>query len=175
MDLWKKIHGCFDTDDGSLPGVFLTGLTGDQVVSSYKFLRSISGPLCGHDSDQPPIFWNKILEKDIPVDSVPNAAELVVKDLADQFCVWMSEVVFDGVPLPELGCIVCPDQIEVCYRMGKEWDAVKVSAFFQIIRRLTEIAPAYKFEFDGYPNPKLFLDTWSEFINHHRPLTARLN
>ena len=70
--LWALVGECFDTDDGSLPGIELTGLSRAGVVAMYAMLRRRS-----RLEGDPPEFWSRTEEASRPVDSVANAAELV--------------------------------------------------------------------------------------------------
>ena len=71
---WTAIyHDLFEVDDGALPGITISNLTGEEVIRIYSHLRSR-----GDNSSVNPHFWHKELQSDQPIDSVPNPAELVV-------------------------------------------------------------------------------------------------
>jgi hypothetical protein len=111
--LWTKVRGCFNTDDGSLPGIEISKLSPAGVSAIYQMLRRRSR-LCG----DPPEFWSRTKEASVLVDSVPDAAALVVAGEAEAFHHCIEGMVSGGVELPVLGVFVWPDIVELDYRMA---------------------------------------------------------
>jgi hypothetical protein len=155
--LWNEVRECFDTDDGSLPGIEVAGLSPAGVSAVYAMLRRRSR-VCG----SPPEFWSRTNEASILVDSVVDAARLVAAGEAEAFhhCI---EGVAGGVELPLLGVFVWPDIVELDYRMGSEWGPAQVEGFFELLHdccalhRGAFVRPA---EFEGPPYPERFLEAW---------------
>ena len=98
--LWDVAGVCFDTDDGSLPGIEIANLSPAGVSAVYAMLRRRS-----RLSGNPPEFCSRIRDETVSADSVPNPAGLVA----------------GGVELPVLGVFVWQDCVEWDYRMGREW------------------------------------------------------
>jgi hypothetical protein len=159
--LWNQVGVCFDTDDGSLPGIEVSRLSPDEVAAIYAMLRSRS-----HVEGDPPEFWSTVEEASLPVDSVPNAAALVASGHAEAFHMLAGGIVANGVLLPPLGVFVWPDTIELDYRMGSDWGPVQVAGLFELLRdccRLASGAVVVPAEFEGPPYPDRFLLAWSSF------------
>jgi hypothetical protein len=157
--LWDKVSGCFDTDDGSLPGIEVANLSPVGVSTIYAMLRRRSR-LVGN----PPEFWNRALEASILVDSVPDAAMLVATGAAEAFHHCIAGVVAGGVELPVLGVFVWSNIVELDYRMGREWGPAHVAGFFELLRDCCAIdlaAMVIPANFEGPPYPELFSRTWS--------------
>ncbi len=162
---WEGIGGCFDTDDGSLPGIEVANLSPSGVSAIYAMLRQRSR-LVGN----PPEFWSRTREASVLVDSVPNAALLVAAGEAEAFHHCIDAVVVGGVELPVLGVFVWPDIIELDYRMGREWGPAQVAGFFELLRDCCALDPASTVApaiFEGPPYPERFSRAWSSFRSKH--------
>lgn len=72
--LWESLHELFDTDDGSLPDISIVYKDHNAVALGYALLRSRAAEIVTEN----PYFWSFTDEMERPLDSVPNAAELVV-------------------------------------------------------------------------------------------------
>lgn len=156
--LWEDVRPCFDTDDGSLPGIEIAGLSSAGVSAVYAMLRSRSR-LCGAI----PTFWSRTYDKSIEVDSVPDAAALVVSGEAEPFHHCIEGMLVSGVELPVLGVFVWQDGIELDYRMGQDWGPAEIAGFFELLRNCCALDPAAAIapaELEGPPDPELFLQVW---------------
>jgi hypothetical protein len=159
--LWEIAGVCFDTDDGSLPGIEIANLSPAGVSSIYALLRQRS-----RLSGNPPQFWSRTHNESVHVDSVPDAARLVVSGDAEAFSHCVEGVIAAGVKLPVLGVFVLPTIVELDYRMGQEWGPAQVAGFFELLKDLCNldssavIVPA---KFEGPPYPERFLQAWSMY------------
>ena len=163
--LWAEVLGCFDTDDGSLPGIEITNLSAAGVSAVYAMLRQRSR-LVG---DQPE-FWSRTRATSVPVDSVSNAAALVAAGEAEAFHLCIDGVVAGGVELPVLGVFVWPDAVELDYRMGREWGPLQVAGFFELLRDCCALDPAAAVvpaDGEGPPYPAQFSRAWSSYRSKH--------
>ncbi len=152
---------CFDTDDGSLPGVEVRGLSPAGVSAVYAMLRWRS-----RVTGAPPEFWSRTRDESVPVDAVPDAAGLVAAGEAEAFHHLIEGVVAGGVELPALGVFVWPAVVELDYRMGREWGAAQVSGFLELLHDCCALDPAAVVapaEFEGPPYPDRFLRAWSAY------------
>lgn len=160
--LWTEAGECFDTDDGSLPGIEVAKLSPAGVSAVYAMLRRRSR-LSG---DHPPEFWSRTREASVLVDSVPDAAGLVAAGEAEAFHHCIEGVVAGGVELPVLGVFVWQDVVELDYRMGPDWGPAQVAGFFELLRDCCALDPAavvLPAEFEGPPYPDRFLQAWSSY------------
>ena len=71
--MYREIGFLFDTDDGSLPELRITRLLADQTPVVYGRLRELASRI-----NEGAYFWDRKAERDAPVDSVPNAATLMI-------------------------------------------------------------------------------------------------
>src|SRR3954463_4514930 len=97
-NLWKDVKVCFDTEDGSLPGVEISNLSPSGVSAVYNMLRRRSCPVGG-----PPTFWCRSRCEFVPVDSVADAAGLVIAGEAVALSHSIEGLKAGGVELPLLG------------------------------------------------------------------------
>lgn len=159
--LWNQVRACFETDDGSLPGVEIANVTAVGVAAIYAMIRSRSR-LCGES----PEFWSLASNSSQPVDSVANAAALVASGEAEAFHIVVEGLFAAGAALPAIGVFVFADSIELDYRMGRDWDEARVTGFFEFLRdccaraRGSTLVPA---EQEGPPYPEAFMHAWSKF------------
>jgi hypothetical protein len=130
-ELWNNLHDMFDTDDGSLPDIYVLNLSAQGVKDIWAYLCQSATGLASDDS-----FWHIANGQSIPVDAVPNAAELVVSGEAESFHAVLRGISFDGAVIPDLGVFVFPEAIYLDYRMGAEWGPAQVSALFELLNEL---------------------------------------
>jgi hypothetical protein len=158
---WQDARVCFDTDDGSLPGIDIAKLSPPGMSAIYAMLRRRSR-LCG----DPPKFWSRTKEASVLVDSVPDAAGLVAAGEAEAFHHCIDGVVAGEVELPVLGVFVWPDIIELDYRMGREWGPSQIAGFFGLLGDCCALEPGavvVPADFEGPPYPDRFLKAWSSY------------
>ena len=84
------------------------------MVTAFAQLRSRGKDV----THQGPKFWSVTHSKDCPLESVPNAAALVVLGEAEPIHFVLRDIDVGGVRLPDLGVFVFADQIALDYRMG---------------------------------------------------------
>ena len=160
-DLWNKLRVCFEADDGSLPGIEIANLTGPQVGNIYRMLRQRSVMVTPNAE-----FWSETKQTSEPVDSVANPALLVAQGGAAPFHHCVGGIQVGDVVLPDLGLFVFKDMIELDYRMGADWGQEQVSALFQLLFEICEMAPQAVVppaESEGPPFPDRFSTAWGEY------------
>lgn len=142
--------------------VELSPLSGDEVASIYAFLRGRSR-LASENST----FWDHGLNRDRPIDDVPNAALLVSNGSAAAFHFTVDGVHEADSEIPCLGVHVFMDCIAIDYQMGPEWNAQNVYAFFQLLKSIFTQARAGSLQPDkgeGPPKPELFMAAWRDVL-----------
>lgn len=162
--LWTQLRECFDTDDGSLPGILVTKVTPEGVAAIYSMLRQRS-----HLVTESAEFWSESEQASVPVDSVPNAAALVVTGQAAPFHHCIGGVMAGGVVLPVLGVFVFADTIELDYRMGPEWGPEEIAGFFELLRECCAVAPGavvVPASSEGPPYPERFARAWTSYLSN---------
>ena len=130
-ELWNSLHDLFDTDDGSLPDIYILNLSGQGVIDIWAYLHQSAISLAGDA-----YLWDIEKRQDVSVDAVPNAAELVVSGKAEGFHAVLRGISFCRVVIPDLGVFVFPDAIHLDYRMGPEWGPPELGALFELLKRL---------------------------------------
>jgi hypothetical protein len=130
-ELWNNLHYMFDTDDGSLPDIYVLNLSAQSVKEIWAYLRQSAADLASDAS-----FWHIANGQTIRVDAVPNAAELVVSGEAESFHAVLRGISFDGAVIPDLGVFVFPEAIYLDYRMGPEWGPAQLGALFELLNQL---------------------------------------
>ena len=169
-NLWDDVKVCFDTDDGSLPGVEISNLSPSGVSAVYDMLRRRSRP--GGDS---PKFWNSILQELVPVDSAADPAALVVAGKAVALAHDVQGVVAAGVELPVLGVRVWPEAVDLSYSLGREWGKAQIAGFFELLRdccNLDSAAVVVPSLFGGPSYTERFLRAWSSYNQLTAPGTS---
>jgi len=158
--LWQEVRSCFDADDGSLPSIQLNNLTAGGVASIFVMVLgrfTVKGPS--------PTFWNRATGNEQNLDSVDNAAALVVSGEAETFHLLLEYRAANDVTLANLGFTVWPDGVEFDYRMGCEWDPAKVSMFFGLLYDCIKLdgSALLSLPIDGPPNPECFMVAWRKY------------
>lgn len=135
--LWNELRDLFDTDDGSLPEVRVDYRDSSATVSGYALLRTRAARVVS----EYPHFWSKTHDANRPLDSVSNAAALVVSGEAEAFHVVLGGIQTRSVTIPDLGVFVFPDQLTLDYRMGPAWGPKELEALFGLLGELASLDP----------------------------------
>lgn len=162
VDLWNEVQECF-VDDGEtpLPTVELQGLAADEIGEVYLRIRAQS-----RLASESPTFWHNRDERDVPLDDVSNAAELVASGTASSLSFAVNPVATDGIALPTLSVEVFQDSISLSYSTRDSWDADRVYAFFSWLKSLLQRIAGGTLavdDVDGPSNSPAFLDAWEHF------------
>jgi hypothetical protein len=158
---FELVSPCFIEDDGSLPGVEIANLTSSEIKAIYDSIRSRS-----KIASENAVLWIESEQRDVPLDSVPNAAALVAEGIADSFHFCFTDLRIGTVELPMLGLFVFADFIELDYRMGPHWTLETIDGFFRLLLEIRSIAPGLIIRFpsvEAPPDSDRFLDVWREY------------
>jgi hypothetical protein len=162
--LWTELHHHFDTDDGSLPEVHVNCVDKQAVVTAFAQLRS-RGKDVTHQGAK---FWSVTHSKDCPLESLPNAAALVVLGEAEPIHFVLRDIDVGGVRLPDLGVSVFADQIALDYRMGPEWRAIELRVLFRLLLDLARLDHESSVTLEPHVLPEVaehFQTCWSRFVS----------
>ncbi|MBU0944616.1 MAG: hypothetical protein KJ804_17925 [Proteobacteria bacterium] len=161
IEYWTKLRELFDTDDESIPDIFIAGLSGDQVCTIYSWVMSQAAVY-----DEPTL-WHNGQGKDLPIKSVDHPADAVVSGDVSQFHHGLTDFRIGSVELLGLTIGVYPDQISFDYQTGEDWDVPQVAAFLQFLAGVARLAPAahisHRFEGADTSTPG-FTETVREYI-----------
>jgi hypothetical protein len=161
--LWTELHDYFDTDDGSLPEVRVDFADKQAVIRAFAELRARGKDVTHRGST----FWSVTDAKDCPLDSVPNAAALVVSGEAQPFHFVLRDIEMSGVRLPDLGVWIFDDQIAINYRMGEEWGSTTLRALLGLLLAISHLDPKSSVTLDPKALPDVaerFRTCWSRFL-----------
>jgi len=135
--LWNELRALFDTDDGSLPEVRVDYRDPAAPTLGYALLRGRAARVVNDNA----YFWSKTHDAERPLDSVSNAAALVVSGEAEAFHVVLGGIQSRSVAIPDLGVFVFTDQLAIDYRMGPAWGPKELEGFFGLLGELTSLDP----------------------------------
>jgi hypothetical protein len=136
MNLWHTFHSLFDTNDGSLPEIDIDHLSPAGLASIWMYLRTAAAGYAGDAW-----FWHNGTERETPLDSVANVAQLVVTGEAEPFHTVLQGISYFGAGIPDLGVFVFQDSISLDYRMGADWSAANLTALFELLHQIQHIDP----------------------------------
>ena len=168
--LWDDVKVCFDTDDGTLPGVEISNLSPLGVSAVYNMLRRRSRPVGG-----PPKFWIDMLREFVSVESVADPAALVVAGKAGDLSHEVEGVIAAGVELPRLGVRVWSAAVTLAYSVGHEWGQPQIAGFFELLRdccALDSAAIVDPSPFATQSYTDRFLRAWSSYNKQAEPKVA---
>jgi hypothetical protein len=103
------LHHLFDTNDGSnesLPSIEFNNLSDREVEKIYLYLRA-------HSELYPTDSYLSLTatKEEIPVDSVENAAHLVIVGEAEGFYFMICKLSFRDIVVPDLGIFIDKNSI----------------------------------------------------------------
>jgi hypothetical protein len=91
---------------------------------------------------------------------------LIIAGRAEPFRHGLSRFAIAGVELPQLTIAVWPNRIDLDYRKGSDWGPAQVSALFQLLWMVQQMAPNAKIShsFEGTSlRTESFAQAWDEY------------
>lgn len=158
--MWKKVRFLFEKDDGSLPCIWLTGLTPEGLAAAYSHI--LSRATVSPDAS----FWHDTLDRQERLDAWPNVATLVASTEVSPFHFLAKRPRCGRMTIPHLGVMIGENGVNLDYRMGPEWQLRQVLAFFELLRQLTALDPQALVRPAPLLLPKVeqgLLAAWSEY------------
>ena len=166
-DLWKELgdlfHDLDDEDNGTLPDIFIEGLSGAEVCEIYRWIRSVSEIYSGKG---PPTLWHRDRRCDIPIAEIYNPAEMVTTNIAESFRHGLVNLTFADTHIPDLSVAVYPNEIQLDYQMGSDWGSIQLIALFEFLWAIQQMAPSATVcqAAEGRSvRSQLFSDAWHQF------------
>lgn|GEM_PF-680203 len=159
--LWIQLHRLFESDDGSLPGIYIESLAGSQVVELYGKAMAQAGIL------NEPTLLSKGAFSDAPARLLPPPANLVVEGKAEPFRYGLTNLKIGTITLPDLTIHVKSNAVSFDYRMGTQWGPLEVEALFAFLWNLVRDIPnaeVFHAEEGLYQNPtEVFSRAWQRY------------
>ena len=137
-ELWAQLRPLFENDDGSLPDIFVSGLTSEQVHKIYCWVRAQSGIFSDTIS---PVAWDRVNNCDIEIQTIADPAGDFLAGRLESFRHGLNLFSFSGVEIPQLTVAIRESGIEFDYRMGAGWGQSQVSALFEFLWAIQRMAP----------------------------------
>jgi hypothetical protein len=135
MWLWPKVKHLFEEDDGSLPDIYVEGITSDQTIALYEWLME-QCEIYGN-----PTLWSIEKQQDIPIREISGVARAFFQGRVESFRHGLVGISIRGVLLPDLTVSVDLDGMSFDYRKGPAWDEQKVTALFDLLHQIRERVP----------------------------------
>jgi hypothetical protein len=152
MNIWTEVKHLFEENDGSLPDIFISNLTDQELIAAYEWLSS----QC-EASDQTTV-WSKEKNQDISLSEIPFPARAFCEGQIESFHHPLLGLSMNGVTLPQLCICLFPNELVIDYCMGADWNEEKVLALFTLLKHLQQIAPKAQIsqaDEGGYKNPNI--------------------
>jgi hypothetical protein len=121
-----------------LPDIEIEPLSKAQVCEIYRWVRSQSEVYLEHGE---PLFWDLVEQRDVPITAVDDPCERVMAGRAEPFRHGLSRLTVARIELPSLTIAIWPDRVSFDYRMGDEWGPAQLSALFEFLWAIQQIAP----------------------------------
>jgi hypothetical protein len=125
-----------EDDAGDGPELHLVGLREGDLVACFAAIAE-SRPRWNDRT-----FYIDDEEIDVTVEQRPDVAELVAAGRSSVACVGAQGIAVEGVELPLVEMFLLPEEIELFWWPSFEWSPERVAAFFALMLRLLELAPA---------------------------------
>ncbi|WP_433867001.1 hypothetical protein [Ralstonia wenshanensis] len=133
---WQRVLGLFQSDDGSLPDLFVRNLTRDQVVAVYEWVMS----LC--KASENASAWLIKEKRNVQISALPAPAQAFVEGEIELFRHGLVGLSIAGVELPYLTISVeSIDCVSFDYRKGPEWTEPAINALLEMLARIHALAP----------------------------------
>lgn len=147
MSSLKELKTYFDTDDGYLPDVSVSGYDSKEVPQVFNRLINMSSP-----SSLESELWHLPTEANVKLSNFDCAAELVVRGEAEPFHMMLKKPMYLGVELPDLGAFIFQENITLDYRRGPEWSYRILATFLTFINTVMLLKPSITVEHEECAN-----------------------
>lgn len=138
--LWSRVHDLFEVapeEDGTWSeDIDISYRNPASVPRAFELMRRVGTLDHGNAT---PTFRSVATDSEHSLDSVPNAADLVVAGEVNHIYLFFSEVRSGGLTLPRIGIFFWPDGISLDYEPMAGWSGNSLDAFFQLIHRLMSL------------------------------------
>jgi hypothetical protein len=149
---------CDDEDRQWMPDIPVRGLKGDELVQVFEALQAAADPWSDRDT-----VWHAERAVDLPVATLPNAAELMVAGDTTGFHVLIKGLMHAGVRLPNLGAFVARNgehQFAISFHYSffierpwdddavYAWNEAEIDALFDLLAEIRAAAPAAQISVD---------------------------
>lgn len=147
--LWNTTHDIFDIDDGAYAEICICGLSCEQVIAGYNFIRSKSRRLRGE-----PSFFSYEVQDEVGIDEIGNAAEFVCKRLGKPFHFVSATTKIGKCNLYELGFFILDNAIAIDFQRGPLWGESQIEALLNIILEIRKNATESFLQLSSRLNPE---------------------
>ena len=153
LDVWDRVHPLFERHSSKYPEIAIVGLRGTQRTACLRyFLREgtqVNPTFRLRESGQYVSF------ESISVTTLAQALNQHADDLIAAFTLTLPA-------LPTLALFFdSADAFTIGYEPGKEWNALVVIAFFELLRQVHLIAPSA----DIQAMPRIFTERERQMLN----------
>ncbi len=138
MDVWARLRHLFNGDDGSLPDIFVEGVSPEESVKIYSWVVSLAKPY------GEPYLWSLAEEKEIRISEIPNPALYYIQGKSESFRHGLEVFSFSGCRIPQLSIGINESGLEFDYRMGREWGKNELEALLDFLCCIKKMAPSAK-------------------------------
>lgn len=147
--LWNTTHDIFDIDDGTYPEICICGLSSEQVIAGYNFIRSNSRRLRGI-----PTVYSYDAQNEVGINEVGNAAEFVCKRLGKPFHFISATIKLGRASLYDLGFFILDNAIAIDFQKGPLWGEIQIQTLMNIILEIRKNAPESFLQLPSTTNPE---------------------
>lgn len=139
MQPWLLVRNLFEADDGTLPDMFIEGLSGNEVVGIYNWVVSMSGDPGDKTA------WCISSSTDVLIREIASPAQAFIDGEIETFRHPLNGLCVNGIFLPLLTISLdSTSSISFDYRKGSEWKQGSINAFFELLAGIRAIAPSAK-------------------------------
>ena len=135
MGVIASVRHLFTNDDGSLPDIYVLGLTSTEADELYRSIRLQT--LDPGDA----VTWSNSEQASIPIRELVNPAESLAKGRIALFRHLLGGFAPSGTELPELTVAMEPDHISFDHRMGAHWTDDAIEALLAFLARIKRAHP----------------------------------
>ncbi|GAB4268399.1 MAG: hypothetical protein Kow0029_03760 [Candidatus Rifleibacteriota bacterium] len=131
--LYEKLNDLFVEDDGTFPEICICNLTPEEVQKTYLRIRSICTYVVGK-----PTFFNISEEREMALDEVENAAQLVCSGEAQPFHFMVRDLKFEkDYHIPEIGIFILANAVALDYEKGRIWGEIEIESILSLILKIS--------------------------------------
>lgn len=145
--LWNTTEDVFANSDEAGREISIYGLSAEEVIAGYNFIRSKARRLRGI-----PTLYSLEAQKEVGIDEIGNGAELVCRRQANPFYFVVASLKGSRTNISDLGFFIFDNAICIDFKPGPLWGEIEIETFLLLILEIRKIAKNFSIQIQDEKN-----------------------
>ena len=134
QDLWLELKHLFETDDGTLPDIWVENISTEEIYAIYTYVMTVA------EVESESTVWDEQQDKEIKLSSLEDPVQFLLENKEASFKQYLPKIIVESVVILDLSIEVTNEYVAFDYRMGDAWNKKRVEALFYFLSEIKKIA-----------------------------------